>query len=317
MAKDPAISIVIPARNEAAHLPALLAGLEAQLPPPPASEVIVVDNGSTDDTALLAEAGGARVLREPAGTVAALRNRGATEARGRVLAFLDADMRVTPAWGARLPEVVARLEAEPNLITGSRAGIDPPGSWIERSWFEPLARAESRYMNSGHLIMSAELFRTLGGFSTGLETGEDADLGARAVAAGARIEGDPHLAVIHRGYPKTLRAFVRRELWHGKGDAAPGRLWRSRVALVALGVLALHGVALAGLLAGAPGVAAAAAGLVALACLGASAARYRREPLRTRLANAFLFYWYFVARGVSALVTWLGRAPSSGGRTGA
>jgi 4,4'-diaponeurosporenoate glycosyltransferase len=58
------VSVVIPARDEAASLPGLLASLAAQTRPP--DETIVVDDHSRDDTAAAAAAAGATVLAAPA-----------------------------------------------------------------------------------------------------------------------------------------------------------------------------------------------------------------------------------------------------------
>jgi glycosyltransferase involved in cell wall biosynthesis len=67
-----------------------------------AIEVLVVDDGSTDDTARLAAAAGARVLQaRPAGergNPAAARNLGANECCGDPIVFLDADCIVAQGW---------------------------------------------------------------------------------------------------------------------------------------------------------------------------------------------------------------------------
>ena len=55
-------AVIIPAYNEAAALPGVLAALEAHVPD---HDVVVVDDGSTDGTANAAEAGGATCLRLP------------------------------------------------------------------------------------------------------------------------------------------------------------------------------------------------------------------------------------------------------------
>src|SRR5690606_5957874 len=105
-----AITVVIPAFNEQDCLAATLRALQAQDYPAGRVEVIVVDNGSTDRTREIAAALGARVLVRPGVTIAALRNAGAAEARGEILAFLDADCVPAPDW--------ARQAAE-RLSTGS------------------------------------------------------------------------------------------------------------------------------------------------------------------------------------------------------
>jgi glycosyltransferase involved in cell wall biosynthesis len=54
----PAVDVVIPALNEEASLPLVL----ADLPRPPVRRVVVADNGSTDGTARVAQEGGAIVV---------------------------------------------------------------------------------------------------------------------------------------------------------------------------------------------------------------------------------------------------------------
>lgn len=104
-AERPPCSIVVPARNEAGTLPILLASLAAERRP--ADEVIVVDDDSSDATADVALAGGARVVVAPAlpagwtGKNSACW-RGAAAATNEVLVFLDADTEVLPGGLDRL-----------------------------------------------------------------------------------------------------------------------------------------------------------------------------------------------------------------------
>lgn len=107
------VSVVIPARNMAYSLPAVLDALAAQ-EAPPGTEVIVVDDGSADGTAGLAAAHPLRpaVVRLPRRTgAAAARNLGAALAHGETVLFADADMVLPPH---AIADVSAR--AHPRLV---------------------------------------------------------------------------------------------------------------------------------------------------------------------------------------------------------
>ena len=117
---DPDITLVIPAYNEARFLPRLLTSLAVAHDRFLASggnvEIIVADNLSTDDTAALATAAGVRVVRVEQRRIAAARNGGAASARGRILAFLDADtVQVHPDTLA----AVARALDDPRVVGGA------------------------------------------------------------------------------------------------------------------------------------------------------------------------------------------------------
>ena len=89
----PALSIVIPALDEARSLPGLLADLRALERP---HEIIVVDGGSSDATPDIARDAGARVVTAPRGRGTQLAI-GAGVARAQVLCFIHADVRLSPA----------------------------------------------------------------------------------------------------------------------------------------------------------------------------------------------------------------------------
>jgi len=93
----PAVSIIIPAHNEEALLGRTLESLRTALAGiRDSSEIVVVDDSSTDRTAEIARAHGARVVRAEVHQIAAARNAGARAAAGAYLVFVDADTIVPP-----------------------------------------------------------------------------------------------------------------------------------------------------------------------------------------------------------------------------
>jgi glycosyltransferase involved in cell wall biosynthesis len=106
------VTVILPALNEAAALPTALASF------PPDVDPLVVDNGSTDQTAAVAAAHGARVVHEPRRGFGAACWAGVQAAPGEVLVFADADGSFD---GADLPAVAGPvLRGEADLVVGSR-----------------------------------------------------------------------------------------------------------------------------------------------------------------------------------------------------
>ena len=128
----PRVSVVIPARNESARLAECLAPLREA---PGVVEVIVVDDESTDDTAAIAAAHGAQVVRGaplPAGWVGkiwALRQ-GIEAAQGDVIVTLDADARPD----ASLPSAAARQLVDDGVVLATVAPkfrtTSPASQWL-------------------------------------------------------------------------------------------------------------------------------------------------------------------------------------------
>jgi glycosyltransferase involved in cell wall biosynthesis len=113
------IDVVLPALNEAAAVPVVLARL------PYGFEPIVVDNGSTDGTGDVARSFGARVVFEPTRGFGAACWAGLNAARTDVVCFMDCDASLR---GEDLPRVCAPVvSGAADLVLGARRPT--PGAW--------------------------------------------------------------------------------------------------------------------------------------------------------------------------------------------
>jgi glycosyltransferase involved in cell wall biosynthesis len=299
-------SIVIPAYNEACFLRGLLQSIRRFAPDD--VEIVVVDNGSSDDTAAIAQGHGclvARLERRVYPSVA--RNVGVGRSSGEVLVFLDADVELSPEWGATLVAVRESLSARPLLVTGDQYHISQHPGWLERVWFESLRAKAPSYIDGGNLITTRAVFDRIGGFAEHLETSEDVDFCARAISQGAELRVDQGFKAFHEGYPKSASGFVRRERWHGRSDFRNMQsVLRSKVAIAAVAFLLLHAslvLSLAsGILSG-RGYPAAAASLVliVLLCLASCVQKFHRSSLFRVLASVPVMYLYYVGRSRSAI----------------
>lgn len=139
----PRISVVIPALDEEAGLPAVL----AELPWPLLAEVVVADNGSSDRTVELARAGGARVVcASRRGYGSACLAGIAALAPTDIVVFLDADHSDHPE---ELPIVIAPiLSGRADLVVGSRRlGVCQPGAMLpQQRWGNRVATALIRLL---------------------------------------------------------------------------------------------------------------------------------------------------------------------------
>ncbi len=159
----PDYSIVIPAYNEEALLPATFDALDRAMAAQPGrtGEVVVADNASTDRTAEMARERGARVVFEPHRQIARARNTGGRAARGRYLIFVDADTIVSPRL---LSETLRVLDSGECCGGGALIVFDRRmrGSWGARAW-DVISRL-CQWAAGGYLFCLREAFRDVGGF---------------------------------------------------------------------------------------------------------------------------------------------------------
>lgn len=188
------VTVVLAALNEAANIAAVVRGCL-----PHVDEVLVVDDGSTDDTASIASKAGARVvsLSQNRGKGVAVR-RGAHEATGDVLVFMDADGQDDPE---DLPVLLLALDRA-DMVIGSRFlgrfeadAITPLHAWGNR--------ALTRMVN---VLFGARLTDTQAGFRA---IRRKRFLSADVAATGYDVEVDLVLSVL-RAHGRIVEVPVTR-----------------------------------------------------------------------------------------------------------
>lgn len=181
-------------------------------------EVIVIDNGSTDETVQIARQYADSVFVEKDIKVGAVRNRGATRAKGDILVFLDSDCVVDRNWIMRGMELL--LEREQRVVGGALRSRENP-SWIEKYWLLESEQSGSQQpdLMGSCIFIRKQHFNRLNGFDESITSGEDSDLSQRLRKAGFEILMSPAMAVIHLGSPTTVTDFVKRQVWHSENYA--------------------------------------------------------------------------------------------------
>jgi GT2 family glycosyltransferase len=225
-APPPFVSIIIPTYRRAAALPACLNALAQLHYPRDRFEVIVVDDGGGASTAAVVAPFRDRLdltrLEQPHAGAAAARNRGASHARGEIVAFTDDDCRPAADW---LAAIAARLAPDRTQgIAGHTVNAlhGNPYAAANQALVDVLREhalahpAQPPCFPACNLALPAEGFHRIGGFRTEFAlTAEDRDLCARWRAGGGRWTYAPE-AVVYHAHDLTLRSFWRQQFTHGR-----------------------------------------------------------------------------------------------------
>lgn len=169
------LSVIIPAYNEAKLITqcvqSAFAALGAHAAPDWTSEVIVTDNNSTDETAALAQAAGARTVFEPINQISRARNAGAAVASGDWFLFIDADSVLHPT---TMAELLHRIRQGRVVGGGCRVTLDViPGYFVPFIWLVNFGMRLFRFAAGSFVFSRADAFRAIGGFSTQLYAAEE------------------------------------------------------------------------------------------------------------------------------------------------
>lgn len=203
----PAVSVIVPVRNGRSVLPACLEALEASDIDRSTWELIVVDDASLDGSGEWARNQGATVVRIEDGPVGPgeARNRGAEEARGDVLVFVDADVCVHSGVLGRFHRL---LGGESDVGAAFGSYDDAPA---EPSFVSQFRNLHHRYVHlrgsgpaetfwAGCGAVQRKVFDASGGFDAvrfPRPAVEDIELGYRIRKQGWEIRLDPSIQAKH------------------------------------------------------------------------------------------------------------------------
>lgn len=185
------ISVILPAYNAEAFLGRTLATVVRQSVLP--DEVVLVDDGSTDRTVDVAEQVArenpvlqVRIIRETHGGPGAARNAGIRAARGRWVAFLDADDLWEPDKIARCVAVIAANPSvncichnERMLFPDGVVGIIDTASRYDSNRPLPPQLFEQNLFSTSAVVCDREIIERAGGFDVSLSSSQDYEMWLR------------------------------------------------------------------------------------------------------------------------------------------
>lgn len=187
MSQKPAISVIVPAYNEAQRIASCIDALQRQTIEFP-YEIIVSDNCSVDQTADIAHALGVRVIStRMKGYVHALRQ-GAQSAWSDIIAITDADCLPPTDWLARIYNHF--MNSDRVVAVGGPFGFYDGPTWVRRTvhvcnMFHPhLMTASLCGMN---MAFRKNIYNEIGGFDEGVNLQTDTQLGFRLMREGTVI----------------------------------------------------------------------------------------------------------------------------------
>jgi glucosyl-dolichyl phosphate glucuronosyltransferase len=261
------VSIILPTYNRAASLKRAIASVAQGIDASRIEcELILVDNNSSDSTSEVARNASAnfnveiRYLVEPVPGLLAARHRGALEARGEVLIFIDDDVEVSDYWLSALVEGFS--DSEVQLCGGKSLPIyeNAPPQWMSGFWYEPpyggracvqlsavdlgdqVQDVDATYIFGLNFGIRKRALFELGGFHPDLIPDHlqhfqgDGETGLSQKANKAHYRAlYHHLAVVYHHIPSsrmTLNSLQRRQFYQGVCDSysdirAKGTAWQN------------------------------------------------------------------------------------------
>jgi glycosyltransferase involved in cell wall biosynthesis len=234
--------VILCTHNGAGVLSRTLDSLAAQSVVESRFEILIVDNGSTDGTAevistYLPRLTNARRVNEAQLGLSRARNRGVSEARGEVMAFIDDDVVLSPYWLAEVLRVMQ--DGHVAAVGGRIVAAWPNGrpAWLSERCEgfyghldlgpQQLPMRSPHHPFGGNMAIRSGVLASLGGFSVDLGrcgnsriSNEEKELFGRLHQAGKKVLYVPEASVEHVIRPAHVsrRWLCRRALAQGRSD---------------------------------------------------------------------------------------------------
>ena len=218
----PKVSVVVPVYNAEKTLAECINSLLELDYPKENLELIFINNASTDRTGSILNQYDEkiRIFYEEKKGPAVARNRGLLNARGNIVAFVDADCTVHKDW---LKKIVLPLQDEAVGIVGGKILSKRPCNKIEEFGEEihdhekAIDEYKPPYAITMNWSSSLSTLKEIGLFDESFRRCEDVDLSYRIFRSGYKIVYQPEAVVYHRN-ERTLLGLFREGYLHGFGS---------------------------------------------------------------------------------------------------
>jgi glycosyltransferase involved in cell wall biosynthesis len=220
-------SVIIPAYNSGSTISSCLESALNQSLSKKDYEVILVDDGSSDNTTKIAENYSVKIIKQNNQGPAAARNRGAQEAKGKVLIFTDSDCQTDNKF---VETILIPFEQDRQIV-----GVQGSYKTKQEQFIARFAQVEieTRYkkmvknqnidfIGTYAAAYAREVFSNCGGFDTSFPqaSGEDADFSYKLQKNGHKMTFKREAFVYHR-HPSTLSKYLRSKFYRG--------FWRAKL----------------------------------------------------------------------------------------
>ena len=197
----PIISVIIPVHNGQNYIGKCINALLNMQYPDEKYEIIVVDNNSTDDTATIIKSLPVKYVFEAKLNPYIARNRGASVAQGKILAFIDADCVVHTDWASEIERTFRREDVD--ALQGYCGGINN-NVWAKFAQLDHdilmkriTAEKYLKQIDTRNFAIKRTIFEYMGGFDERLKHCGDWEFGARLHNAGYKAIYQPTVKISH------------------------------------------------------------------------------------------------------------------------